>query len=66
MLEISEMQKLIKIIFQKSNLILKALENKFSLLILILSNSILCFKLIVLHRFRIIQVYVLRVEHMST
>lgn len=45
---------------------MKTLEYKFSLFILVLPDPVLRFQFVVLHRFRIVQVDVLRVEHMST
>jgi hypothetical protein len=44
---------------------LEALEDKLSLLILILSNSILSFELVILHGLRIIEIHIFRVEHVG-
>ena len=49
-----------------SYLILETLEDKFSLFILVLSNPIFSFKLIVFHGFGVIKVNILGVEHMGT
>ena len=49
-----------------SDLILETLKDELTLLILILPNPIFSLKLIVLHRLRIVEIYILRMEHMGT
>ena len=49
-----------------SDLILETLKDELSLLIFILPNPIFSLEFIVLHRLGIIEVYVLRMEHMGT
>ena len=46
-----------------SNLILEALEDKFTLFIFVLSNSVFCLEFIVLHGLWVVQIDILRVEH---
>ena len=49
-----------------SDLILETLKDELSLLIFVLPNPIFSLEFIVLHRLRIVEIYILRVEHMGT
>lgn len=49
----------------RSHFILEALKNQLALLVLVLTDTVFSFQLVVFHRLRVIQIHILRVEHVG-